>query len=214
MYYAIQVNTHTRNTHAMQHPNKILLYIACICVTAHLLILITMFFASGYNWISYLMIDYEWFAGTVTVLLLIEHSVWLHLLWNLAQPPYYSLGLAFLGVLVCITSWVMEIVVPTVPDPKNLHPWFCIFFIVGCALNIAGSALLLPGRSHGVDASYKYIFIALGASAVLMSGVWFVWWMIKASFNSTWHIEQTFQIVAYSTYLAALGVVFNWFSMN
>ena len=197
-------------------PNKLLLDIGCISITAHLLILLTMYFASGYQWISYLMLYHEWFAGTVTVLLLIEHSVWLHLLWDSAYPPYYSLGLAYIGVLLSVTCWVMELIIPTEPDPKGLHPWFCILFIAGCALNVSGSLILLPGKSHGMDPSYKYIFGFLGLAAVLTSAIWFTWWMVKASVHLTgvWHIEQTFQIVAYSTYLTGLSVVLNWFRIN
>ncbi len=193
--------------------NKVLLNIGFLSVTVHLLILLTMYFASGYQWISYLMLENEWFAGTVTVLFLIEHAVWLHLLWVIADPPYYSLGLAYIGVLLSIISWVMELVIPTEPDPKGLHPWFCILFVAGCVLNIGGSLSLLPGKSHGIDPSYKYIFGFLGLIAVLTAAAWFTFFMTKNSMNLSgkWHIEQTFQIVAYSTYLAAICVGLNWF---
>ena len=200
----------------LRQPSKVLMNIGFLSVAAHFMILLTMFFASGYQWISYLMLENEWFAGTVTILLLIEHSVWLHLLWCLADHAYYSLGLAYIGVLLAMTSWVMELVIPTEPDPKGLHPWFCILFIAGCVLNVSGSLLLLPGKHHGIDASYKYVFAFLALASVMTAAVWFTWWMVKDSVKlpGAWHIEETFQIVAYSTYLAAISIVFNWFRVN
>ncbi len=199
-----------QTVHEPKAPNKHLLWIGFGSVVFHMLILLTMYFLNGYEWISYLLLDYEWFAGTTTMLLLIEHTVWLHLLWMLATPPYYSMSLAYFGVILATTGWVMELIVPTVPDPKGLHPYFCILFIVGCVLNITGSLLSLPGKSQGEDSSYKYIFGLLGLTAAVISGMWFVWWMLKDSIQIkvTWHMEQTFQIIAYETYLAALAVGF------
>ena len=193
-------------------PNRILLWIGMGCVVTHMLVLLTMYFLSGYTWISYLLLDYEWFAGITSMLLIIEHTVWLHLLWMLADPPYYSMIFAYFGVLLAITGWIMELIVPTDPDPKSLHPYFCILFIVGCVVNISGSILLLPGRSRGVDSSYKYVFAFLGLSAAVISGIWFAWWMLKdqLKLRATWHIEQSFQITAYETYLSSLAVVFYW----
>jgi hypothetical protein len=194
-------------------PSKVLLQIGLASVLLHMLVLLTMFFCTGYHWISYILLDYPWFGGVSTVLLLVEHTVWLHLLWEFAYGQTCSLVLAYFGVLTMTASWAMELIIPTEPDPYSVHPIFCVAFVVGCTLNLIGGLLLLPGKRHGVDPSYKYITVALGLVGVLCSAIWVAWYSLKHSLQlPPWRIEQTMQITAYITYLAGMAVTLDFWA--
>ena len=114
------------------------------------------------------------------------------------------------------TCWIMEIIIPVEPDPLGLHASFCIYFVVGCSVNILGSLFLLPGKQQGQDTSYKYLIGILGGVALICSLLWFLWWYIKNTLNihneytDNWHMQQVFQVVAYNAYLTAMAVGFNW----
>ena len=107
---------------AMSKPNKILLQIGLYSTTLHILLQLTMFFHSGkFLFISYNMLYYDWFNGSITVLFFVEHAVWLHVLWTLARPPYLSLIITYIAVMLIIIAWTMEVVVPVEQDPVDLH---------------------------------------------------------------------------------------------
>jgi hypothetical protein len=73
---------------SIHRPNKTLLQIGVYSVILHILLQLIMFFyRRRYVFISSNMACYEWFNGSITVLFLIEHAVWLHMLWTLARPP-------------------------------------------------------------------------------------------------------------------------------
>ncbi len=210
-YYACRSNDPVM----LNTPSKALLRIGLGSVILHMLVLLGMFYASNYHWISYILLDNPWFGGVTTVLLLVEHAVWLHLLWEFAYGQACSLALAYLGVLIVVASWAMELIVPTEPDPDGLHPIFCISFVVGCTLNLIGGLLLLPGKKHRVDPSYKYITAALGLVGVLCSAIWVAWWKLKhLTHLPPWKVEQSMQATAYITYLAGLAVTLNFWEQQ
>ena len=132
--------------------NTGLLLIGCASVGSHLVILVAMFLANGRRFVSEYMMDIIWYCATITMLFLIEHAVWLYVLWVVSRPPFWwRLGVAYFGVLVACVSWVMEVVVPMVPNVGKLHSIFCMIFIVGCLINLVASVLLvLPGKVQGV----------------------------------------------------------------
>jgi hypothetical protein len=212
--------TKTRITLAMQvyyepiqlnRPNKTLLTIGVYCVTLHILLLLIMFFYSKFLFISYNMLYYAWYNGSITVLFLIEHTVWLHMLWTLARPPYISLIITYTAVLLLTIAWVMEVVIPVEPDPFDHHGHFCIVFVVGCTINIIGSMWVFPGKQQGVDTTYKYIISTLTAIAVLASAIWYMTRSINKIFGEVQDPivsvhEPTLEIISYCTYLAGLGV--------
>jgi hypothetical protein len=196
-------------------PNTTLVTIGVYSIPLHILLLLTMFFYSKFSFISCNMLDYAWFNGTITVLLLIEHAVWLHLLWTLARPPYISLIITYTGVLLLTIAWIMEVVIPVVPDPSDYHGQFCIVFVVGSAINIIGSLWVLPGRNQGVDSTYKYTISLTTVIAVLASAVWYITRVINGiigdkSGDATHSVpiihEPTLEITSYCMYLAGLGV--------
>ena len=201
---------------SLENPNKVLIQIGVLSVLVHILILLTMFFYSKFSYISNNMLNYEWFNGTITILLLIEHAVWLHLLWCLAGNNYYNLTIAYVGVLLLTISWVMEVVVPVIPDPFDHHGKFCIAFVFGCVVNLFSSLLLMP--SHNTDNSYKYIISILGIFAVISSAIWYAWRIVNDKFKITdatklqqfERLEPFFEITAFTAYLAGLGVGLDW----
>ena len=188
-------------------PNKSLLTIGVYCVYLHILLLSTMFFYSKFSYISCNMLDYAWFNGSITVMLLIEHAVWLHVLWTLARPPYRSLVLTYTAVLLLTIAWIMEVVIPVYPDPFDYHGQFCIVFVVGCAVNAIGSMWVLPGKEQGVDSTYKYTISVMTAIAISASAIWYLTRIINGTIeNSIIVHEPTLEIVSYCMYLAGLGV--------
>jgi hypothetical protein len=201
-YYSYKINT----------PNKTLLQIGQYSVLLHIQILLTMYFYSGYNYISCAMFNFEYFNGTISMLLIIEHAVWLHVLWTLGRPPYHSLFVSYLGVFVLTSAWIMEVVVPIEPDPFRHHVLYAIIFVAGCMINLFASLQLLPGNRQGVDASYKYLGGFIGLMGVLSSLTWFGIWLLRrlTDIKTDWRIESFLQITGYTTYLAAVGVVLHY----
>jgi hypothetical protein len=196
-------------------PNKTLLQIGVYSVILHILLQLIMFFYKNrYIFISYNMLNYEWFNGSITVLFLIEHAVWLHMLWMLARPPYFSLGVAYTAVLLLTIAWIMEVVVPVDPDPYDYHGKFCIVFVFGSVFNCVGSLWLLPGKAQGVDPSYKYIISITTVIAILASAAWLGVRLLngiveKVTEDTKNHIflhEPSLEITSYNMYLAGLGV--------
>lgn len=189
-------------------PSRVLVNFGVSSVILHMMILLVVFFYTN-NYISCAMFNYEWYNASITMCLLIEHAVWLHLLWTLATAPYYSLVISYLAVLFSVISWTVVVVIPMEPDPLRLHAVFAIFFSVGCIVNLYASFLLLPGKAQGIDPSYKIIFCAVGSTGVLASLSWFTIWLLKKTteIRTDWHIEPDLQIVAQTTYLAGLAVV-------
>jgi hypothetical protein len=201
--------------HQITPPNKILLQIGLYSILLHIQILLTMYFYSKFNYISCAMADFDYFNGSISVLLLIEHAVWLHLLWTLGSPPYHSLFVSYLGVLVLTSAWIMEVVVPIDADPHNQHLIFAIIFVAGCMINLFASLQLLPGKRQGVDASYISICKFIGLTGVLTSLTWFSIWLLLRliDIQTDWRIMSFMQITGYTTYLAAMGVVMDfWIS--
>lgn len=202
-------------TPSSHRPNKTLLQIGVYSVMLHILLLLIMFFhRERYVYISSNMLYYEWFNGSITVLFLIEHAVWLHMLWTLARPPYFSLVITYTAVLLQTIAWTMEVVIPVDPDPYDYHGQFCIVFVIGSILNCVGSLWLLPGKAQNVDPNYKYIISTTTAIAVLASATWYGVRLIngiveKVTMDTKNHIflhEPSFEITSYSMYLAGLGV--------
>ncbi len=95
-----------------------LLWIGCGSVASHLVVLVTMYFVSGRVFVSENMLKIIWYCASMTMFFLIEHVVWLYVLWVESSEPYpfWWLGVAYFGVLVACVSWVMEVVVPMVPN--------------------------------------------------------------------------------------------------
>lgn len=189
--------------------NTGLLLIGCASVGSHLVILVAMFLANGRRFVSEYMMDIIWYCATITMLFLIEHAVWLYVLWVVSRPPFlWRLGVAYFGVLVACVSWVMEVVVPMVPNVGKLHSIFCMIFIVGCLINLVASVLLvLPGKVQGVvlllppaRGDYKGLMMAWCWLAVVCCGIWYVTRLVHAPVVH----EPTLEIVAYSSYLAGL----------
>jgi hypothetical protein len=183
-------------------PNKLLVRIGLLSTVLHVLILLTMFCYSRFNYISYNMSRHEWFNGSISMLLLIEHVVWLHLLWSLARHPYYNLIISCLGVLCLTTSWIKQVVVPENKDPFQHHLIYAIVFGVGCTVNLFASLTLLPVASYRDAAG---ILAALAALACLT----FVTVKFLRNDPATtidWHIEPCLQMTAYAAYISALGV--------
>ena len=86
-HYQLHYQLHYQHA-SIHRPNKTLLQIGVYSVTLHILLQLIMFFyKQRYVYISSNMLYYEWFNGSITVLILIEHTVWLHMLWTLARPP-------------------------------------------------------------------------------------------------------------------------------
>jgi hypothetical protein len=181
----------------------------------HMMILLIMFFYSNYSWISNILLDHIWFAGTTTMLLLIEHTAWLYMLWTHAvHSTYYcGLGVAYIGILLTVTSWVMELIIP-VGHITGLHSNFVFWFVVGCFVNIIGSIILLPGKKQGEDIAYKYIMGFLCVIGIICSLLFWLWYALKNYFDihdyDNLPLQQVFQNSAYVAYLSALIVGFEW----
>ncbi len=78
--------------------------------------------------ISENMLYVIWYCATITMLFLIEHVVWMYVLWVESTDkvfPFWRLGVAYLGVLVACVLWVMEVMVPMEPNVGGLHSLFC-----------------------------------------------------------------------------------------
>jgi hypothetical protein len=201
-------------------PNKIILLIGVYSTALHILLQLIMFFyLAKFNFISYNMLYYEWYNGSITVLLYIEHAVWLHILWTLARPPYISLIITYAAVLVIIIAWTMEVVVPVEPDPFDYHGKFCIVFVIGSTVNCIGSLYLLPGKAQGVDPTYKTLCSITTGIAVLASAIWYgkrvangIGRANNVDFTSFNLHEPSFEITSYSMYLAGLGVVMDFWA--
>ncbi len=194
-------------------PNKTLILTGLSSVILHILILLTMYYRRN-NYISCIMFDNVWYNSSITVLLIIEHTVWLHLLWTVACAPYHSLLVSYLAIFFLVVCWIMVVVIPMDPDPMRLHTVFAIFFTAGCIVNLSSSLMLLPGVNQGVDSSYKYILGILGLVGVLASLAWFTLWILNKTvgIQTNWLIEVDLQITAQKAYLAALAVGFYFYS--
>ncbi len=201
------------NHYAIQycHPIKSFMQIGLASSIIHILILLTMFYHSN-NYISCIMFEYVWFNATITMFLLIEHVIWLHLLWTFARPPYTTLTVSFIGVLLLVTSWIMEVVVPIEPDEHKYHKVFAITFVVGCVITSCASLALLPGKKQNYDPTYKYVAWFFVLASICTSFTWFALWSMIQIYNTVvdWHINIYLQITAYCAYLGSLAVVFNW----
>ena len=197
----------------LHRPSRVLLLIGVYSTTLHILLQLIMFFYKGkYEFISYNMLNYDWYNGSITVLFFVEHAVWLHVLWTLARPPYHSLVITYIAVMLIIIAWTMEVVVPVEPDPLDLHGKFCIVFIVGCTLNCIGSLWLLPGKAQGVDPTYKHLIAITTGVAVLASLIWYgkrvangIGTAKNEDFSRFTVHEPSLEITSYSMYLAGLA---------
>jgi hypothetical protein len=190
-------------------PSRILIQIGLLSVFMHILALLTMMYHS-YNFISCIMSGYEWFSGTITMLLLIEHAVWLHLVWSVAihdRHLHTALILSYAGVLLLTTMWTMELVVPIEPDVSKHHVVYAIIFVFGCILNIFSSLKLLP-ESPGV--SYKRYACLMNMVSVGATLVWFVVWYSRKRFavDINWHVDVWLENIAFTAYLSSLGMIF------
>ena len=208
-----------------QEPNQTILKIGIASITLHIFILLVMFFNSKYEYISNNMLNYIWFNASITVLLLIDHTVWLHLLWDLAHAPFYTLStaytgvliLAYTGVLILVIAWVMEVVVPVEPDPIDLHGKFCIVFVIGCIINVIGSIILLV-KTLKKSTYFRYIMYFFGLGAVVTSLFWYTWRTLNKTFhldNSQFittlsHFEPLLELTAYIMYLLVLLTGIMW----
>lgn len=204
-----QVTYIEEDTQCRDERNKLnggVLYANCICLCSHMIILLVMFFVSGCQFVSEILLHTIWYSGTMTMLFLIEHVAWVYVLWVLScePPPYWRLTIAYLGVLLAIISWVMEIVVPINPNIMGLHSKFCIVFVVGCLINLIGSVLSLPGSV--TVGSFKTIMIGFGGLAVSSCAAWYG---ARTVGKHSGH-EPTLEIVAYLSYLSSLLTGFIW----
>jgi hypothetical protein len=202
--------------HLSQQCSNTLIRIGFLSVTLHILILLSTFFYS-YNFISCVMLEYEWFSGTVSMLLLIEHTVWLHLVWSVSihnSHSHNTMLISFVGVLLLTTAWIMELVVPIEPDISKHHVIYAVLFVKGCMINIFSSLALIPGRMGSGVVLYKHIAYTLSIFSVIVSLVWFVVWYLREilSFDIDWHVGVWLEYIAYTCYLSSLGVIFFQFS--
>jgi hypothetical protein len=141
------------------------------------------------------------------MLFLIEHIVWMNLLWISVEPDEFSWGLllAYTGILIASVAWVMEVVVPVEPDPFDLHGQFCIVFVVGCFVNLNASVVVLPGSGQGLGDAYRYVIAFLGIASVLVAMLWYLLRIVKAGFSN----EPALELSSYVLYLGALWVGIN-----
>ncbi len=150
-----------------------ILCLGCICLCTHWIILLVMFFVSGTEFISEILLNTIWYSGLMTMCFLIDHMAWVYVLWVLScePPPYWRLTIAYIGILVACISWVMDTVVPLQPNPMHLHSTFCQIFIVGCLINLMGSVLSLPGRI-ALFGTYKSNRVGVSSCDFLRHLVW------------------------------------------
>jgi hypothetical protein len=167
-----------------------------------------MYFVYDFEFISSNMLNHVWYNATITVLILIVHAIWAHMIWVLSIPPHYDLVIALTGILILVIAWVMEVVVPVLPDPDDLHGIFCIIFVLGCAINFLASLYLLP---EGVE--YKRAMGTLGFLGVLSSSIWY---FSRISQNDISNVltEPFMEIFAYLSYLCSLLVAFFWILLS
>jgi hypothetical protein len=203
-------------SHFSLPSSNILIRIGLLSVTLHILMVSLMFY-HDYNFISCAMQNYEWFSGTITMLLLIEHTVWLHLVWTVSIHNSYShnaLIISFVGVLFLSSMWIMELVVPIEPDPLKHHVIYAILFVVGCMINSFSSLTLIPDRMESGAVSYRHFAYKLNILSVLISLMWFLFWVTRQVFSVDldWHIGVWLQYLAFTCYLLSLDVVFFQFS--
>jgi hypothetical protein len=199
-----------------QEPNQTILKTGIASITLHIFILLVMFFYSKYQFISYNMLNHIWFNATIAVLLLIDHAVWLHLLWDLALAPFYSLLTAYTGVLILVIAWVMEVVVPIEPDPVDLHGKFCIVLVIGCIINLIGSILILV-QSLKKFTYFRFIMYFFSIFSIVNSLLWYIWRILNMhyhfadSFIKTLpHLEPSLELTAYIMYLIVLLTGIMW----
>jgi hypothetical protein len=187
-------------------PNKPIVRIGLLSAVLHVLILLIMFYNSKYNYISYNMSRHDWFNGSISMLLLIEHAVWIHLLWSLARYPYYNLVICCLGTFALVFAWIMQIVVPVHRDPHQHHLIYAVIFGIACTVNLFASLTILPNDC--TDQSYKYTAAILGTLAALAGIAFVIVKVLRNDPQSTidWHTEPSLQMLAYTAYITALAV--------
>lgn len=183
-----------------------LLTFGALCLLAHLVVTTGMFVGSDFRFISDGLMNHVWYAGTATVLFLLEHAVWVCLLWVVCAwvgASLYGLFAAYLGVLTVTVGWVMCVVVPTEPDPDGLHQAFAMVGAFGCVINVAASLYVLP-----FGAGCRYATWGLWIIGVIAAAAWFI--VRQADANA--RIQPALQFIGFASYLCALlvGVVWAW----
>jgi hypothetical protein len=184
--------------------NDCLGLVGSISLTAHIIILVAMYFQGTHLLISHNLIKYVWYAATTTMLFIIEHAVWLNLLWISAEPGEFSYFLlaAFAGVLLATVSLLVDVVVPVEPDPQGIHALFCILFMVGGSINVFSSLILLPGSAQGVSITYKYVMVGITFTGFAAALSWYLLRLSKVGLD----YESALEHISYVHYLGFLLV--------
>jgi hypothetical protein len=190
--------------YSIEYPSKLLLCLGCLCNTTLILIVFTAYIVYDFDFISSNMLNHVWYNGTITVLILLVHAIWAHMIWVLSIPPFYDLVIAYSGILLLIVAWVMDVVVPVLPDPGDLHGKFCIIVVIGCTINFLASVYLLPnGRG------YKRAMGFLGFLGFLSSSTWYFSRILQSDISNVL-TEPFMETVAYLSYLCSLLIAFLW----
>jgi hypothetical protein len=177
--------------------NNYVCLVGSVSLIAHIVILLTMYAQASDLLISDNMIKHAWYTVTITTLFLIEHTVWLNLLWISVDQNECScmLILAYAGILLSTISLLVEVVVPVDPDPDGVHKLFCLLFMVGGSINVISSLIILPGSAQGVDSMYKYVMVGITLLGYAAAFTWYALMFSEKEQNHASFLEHASYIL-------------------